>query len=124
MRYLALITTINALVAAVFIALSNSLQGIPFSWFGLIFFTGMVVIFGLAGGLTLGLVGVLFVRWAASGALWALVVVGAALGAFAGWLIDTIDQKFWLIGLILGVLSALEWWYFVERHPERRAYFD
>jgi hypothetical protein len=125
MRWIAVITAINAVAIALLLTISNYFKaGVAFSWSGLIFFTAIIVIFGLFGGLTLGFIGLLLSRRFAPGSVWALLAVGAVFGALAGWVLDSPGQRFWLIGLLLGALSAAQWWYFVERHPDRRAYFD
>ena len=124
MRYLALITVINSIFVATFFAVSNSLWGADVSWPAVIFFTIVTVVIGLGAGLTLDLAGVLLVRRVASGTFWPLLAIGAAVGAFTGWLFDLPGERFWLVGSVLGIISAVQWWYFVERHPDRRAYFD
>lgn len=123
MRYIALIALINFLLIAAAGAYIPPGADWGSAFLGAFFVSAFTVPIAVVVGIPMLWVA----RWLAPGSPIALVALGTLAGLLCPVVLSwgfPIQWPIHLLGAVLGFTSASLWWTLVERHPDRRAYYD
>ena len=123
MRYIAIIALIDFLALAVLLLLlPDGLTDVGSA----LLLSAMICAIGIPLAILTGIPALWLARRVATGSLVPLGLLGTLAGALVPSLILSGGERNLMIvaGAVLGLLSAVLWWVLVERHPDRRAYYD